>query len=430
MNPNKENVRRSVMVAFVLTTLVISISCRSNTGLVGTPFEDRCSSSAPVPAEEALIYERQREWLTEYRNAVDAHAPRARSQPIFGGHLLTADSNRASALLQPDAMKWAEISLDRFKHLGIQGVTLNLGYPMLLPWFPDSDRYLAYYREVARAVRKRGMTLAVEQIVLYTGSQFSPFKFKLSDLTLEEYMADQARMAQIIIDELAPDYLTVMHEPDTVAELTGLRSMLTPDVATTYLSTVLARLRRGRTLLGAGSGSWSSPLFADAFAKNTDVDYIDIHIYWINASSIANAYEMARSAEKHGKPVIVTEAGLYKSLGEGLEGVPLGEDLEETPNVEGVAAVYRRDVFSFWEPLDMEFLDVTVRFARSVDSQYISPYWTNMFFSYIDWTPETAGMSYRELNTQISARLTAQAWLNGRSTCVGRSYKALIDDAR
>jgi hypothetical protein len=383
-----------------------------------------------VPPEQASIYDQQRRWLADYRAAVDANSPGVQSRPVFGGHLLTADSNRAGALLQPDAMKWVELSLDRFEQLGMRGVTLNLGYPLLMPWFSDSDRYLEYYKKVARAVRRRGMLLAVEQIVLYTGSEFSPFDFELPDLTLEKYTEDQAQMAQIIIDELAPDYLTILHEPDTVAELTGLRSMLTPAVATAYVNDVLAKTRRGETRIGAGSGSWSSPLFAGDFSRNTGVDYIDVHIYWINAESIANAYAMARAAREHGKPVVISEAGLYKSTGEGREGMPLGEDLEPSPNVDGVVAVYRRDVFSFWQPLDSEFLDITARFARSVDTRYLSAYWTNMFFSYIDWTAGTSHMSYQQLNAQLSAQRTAEAWLEGRSTCTGRFYKTVVEGAR
>lgn len=384
---------------------------------VGVARSEQCSASRPVPPEEAHIYAQQTAWLDGYRAAVAARSPGAQSKPTFGGHLLTADSNRAEALLQPDAMKWARLSLDRFQDLGIQGVTLNIGYPILSKGFPSSDRYLAYYKEVAREVRKRGMALAVEQIVLYHESEFSPFKFKFGGLTLEKYTADQAAMAQTIIDNLAPDYLTVMHEPDTVAELTGLASFLSPEIATKYVNDVLGGLRRGRTLIGAGSGSWSGPEFVEAFVQNTNADYIDIHVYWINPFSVDAAYEMARIAKARGRPVVLTEAGLYKTVGEGREG---------TPHVDGVASVYRRDVFSFWEPLDMQFLDITAAFARSIDTKYLSVYWTNMFFSYVDWTPETAKMSYTQLNAQLSASQTALAWQARTFTCVGKRYREII----
>ena len=404
----------------MITAALILVACRGRSD-AAPPLANAACVAPPVPAQEADIYHQQQTWLAAYRATVDAHSPGARSQPVFGGHLLTADSNRADALLQPDAMRWVELSLDRFRQMGMRGVTLNLGYPLLMPWFPDSDRYLLYYKNVAKAVRERGMRLGVEQIVLYTRSPFSPFTFALDDLTLEKYTADQAQMAQIIVDELAPDDLTVLHEPDTIAELTGLRAMLTPSVATAYVNSVLAPLHREHTAIGAGSGSWSGAAFAEAFAKDTAVDYIDIHIYWINPASIANAYAMATAAERARKPVVITEAGLYKSLGAGREG---------TPHVDGVAAVYRRDVFSFWEPLDMQFLETTARFARSVDTRYISAYWTNMFFSYIDWTPETAPLPYSQLNAQRSGQLTAQAWVNGALTCAGRAYERVIEDRR
>ena len=393
------------MRRLVVLLALLASACRSGID---------CPSLA-VPHAEARIYAQQEAWLAEYAERVAARSPGARSRPVFGAHLLTADSNRAGALLQPDALAWAELSLDRFAALGIRGVTLNLGYPMLLPEFPDSARYLAYYEAVTAAVRKRAMTLAVEQTVLYTRSPFTPFAFPLEDLTLERYTAEQTRMAQIVIDRLAPDYLTVLHEPDTVAERTGLAMMLDPEVATRFVNDVLAGVRPGATKLGAGSGSWSGPRFAQAFAADTKLDYVDIHIYWVNPESIDAAYAMADAARQHGKAVIFTEVGLYKSLAEGLEG---------SSHVDGVAAVYRRDVFSFWEPLDVEFLATTARMARTLNTAYVSAYWSNMFFSYIDWNDETAALSYEELNRRRSAVSTASAWLEGRATCAGRAYEA------
>ena len=400
-------------LALLFALLVVSgVACRSTSPRLA----DVCPPK-PVPSEEAKIHSQQIAWLDAYRRAVEAREPGARSKPGFGGHLLTADSNRAGALLADDALDWAERSLDAFQALGMTGVTLNLGYPLLLPEFPDSARYLSYYRRVAESVRRRGMTLAVEQIVLYTKSRFSPFDFEFGAPSLERYTADQTRMAQIIVDTLAPDFLTILHEPDTVAELTGIASLLEPEVAARHVGAVARRVRRGTTKLGAGSGSWTRPEFVAAFARDANLDYIDIHVYWINEWSIENTYELARLASAGGKAVVFTEVGLYKTVGDGLEG---------TPHVEGVASVYRRDVFSFWAPLDVEFLELTARLARSVDASYVSAYWTNMLFSYIDWTPGTSPMSYQQLNANLSGQSTAQAWLAGRITCTGEAYREII----
>jgi len=376
-----------------------------------------CPMPVVVPPEQVKIHMQQREWLESYRNAVEAHASAAPSRPVFGAHLLTADSNRGDALLQSDAHKWVDISLDRFREMGVTGITLNIGYPMLLPSFPDSAKYLDYYRYVADAVHKRGMTLTVEQIVLYTGSQFTPFAFKFTDMSVAKYTAEQTQMAQIVIDNLRPDYLTIFHEPDTIAGLIGLNDFLDPAAATTFVKAVLAGVRKGTTLIGAGSGSWSDPAFAAQFAKTPGVDYIDIHIYWIDPASVARSYEMAQSAKANGKPVIISEAGLYKSIGEGNE---------TGYHVDGIAKVYSRDVFGFWEPLDMAFIDTTARFARSIDTKYMSIYWTNMFFSYADWTDKTKDMSYAELNREWSGQHTAGAWLVDRFTCAAKAYEDVI----
>lgn len=379
----------------------------------------RCGASAsaavPVPAEYQPMYETLRAEL----GAPVAVRPAAQGpSPVWGAHLLVADSNRGPILLSTRTMQGVELVLDRFKELGIEGVSVAIGYPLLTPTRnPESQRYLDFYKAVAAQVRARGMKFTVEQNVLYDNSNFSPWSFDLSGLTMQEMIEENHTMAQTIIDELHPDYLTVLHEPDTFAVLTGLEQFFDPTVAASYVAGVLNGLNRDGTLVGAGSGTWSGPGFAAAILHDADIDYLDLHIYWMNRSSVESGKEMVELARAYGKPVTIDEAWLYKSVGEGAEGLPglLGNEL-----------VFRRDVFSFFEPLDRSFLRSLARFAVSAGALYVAPYWSNMFFSYLEYGPATKELPYRELETMLEPEAVEQAVIADRFTRTGRQYARII----
>jgi hypothetical protein len=376
----------------------------------------RTQSSAPEPA----LLEPLRQWTSEFGSTVSRHVQQARP-PVFGAHLLVADSNRGPALLDQTTLPGVLLTLDRFRELGIRGVTLAIGYPLLVNGFPDGRRYLKFYAAVARAVRQRGMRLAVEQIVLFSNSVFSPWRVDFRDLTLTRFTAQQHQMAQTIIDAVHPDYLTVLHEPDTYATLTGLTQFNHPSSAAQYVRGVLRGLRRGTTKVGAGSGTWSNPDYVRQFAARTNVNYIDLHVYWTYPGAISAGYRMAQLARANHKPIVIDEAWLYKSIGTGVEG---------TASLAGWEAVFRRDVFDIFQPLDASFLTDVSRFARTVGARYISPFWTNQFFAYVPYTPATQALSYQNLQEGLEPSSAAWAITADRFTATGLRYRDIIRAAR
>jgi hypothetical protein len=382
----------------------------------------RCAELfAPVPEEFTDLYGLLEGWLQNFAELIDERAPGEDSRPVWGAHLLVVDSNRGDVLLRPTELIGVEMTLDRFAELGIQGVTIAIGYPLLTPDFPDRDRYLEYYRKVAAAVRKRGMSLAIEQIVIFNQSVFSPFELDFSNLTLATFTSDEREMAQTIIDELSPDYLTLIHEPDTFALLTGLSEFDDAAVTTTFVNDVLDGLRRGNTLIGAGSGTWSPLEYAESFAANTTLDYINLHLYRTVPEDITNGYAMAEAARRHGKEVLIDEAWLYKS---NLEGV------EATSSLASWEASFRRDAFSFWAPLDIQFHDTLSRFAETIGAQYVSPFWTNYYHGYVNYGPETKDLGYARLVRERAPLAAAEAIDRCRLTSLGTHYGEIIGTGR
>ena len=368
----------------------------------------------PVPAGFQPLYTTLGSQLhTPWSARPQAHGP----GPIWGAHLLVADSNDGPALLAPGRLAAVELTLERFKQLGIQGVSVAIGYPLLTPAFnPQSADYLEFYKAVAAMVRARGMTFSVEQIVLFDNSNFSPWTFDLSGLTMGQMIAENHQMAQTIIDDLHPDYLTIMHEPDTFAVLTGKNEFFEPTGVLAYVRGVLDGLNRGSTKVGAGSGTWSGPTYAEAILQSS-VDYLDMHIYWVNPSSVAAGRQMIALARAHGKPLVIDEAWLYKSVGEGVEG---------SPGLAGNEAGFRRDVFSFFEALDKRFLLDAARFAKTSGAVYFAPYWSNYFFSYLEYDPFTEGLSYKELVTELAPMAVEAAVVGDRFTGTGGTYARII----
>jgi hypothetical protein len=336
--------------------------------------------------------------------------------PVFGTHLLAANANRGTDLLNPTTLTVVDASLDRLKQLGLQGVTVTISFPLLNADYPRSADYLAFYATVAQHVRARGMTLTVEQHVVFSGTPFSDIKFDYSRLPFDQFVTQFREMTGKILDRVKPDYLTLLSEPDTFGKLTGYREAGTPQGAATMIGRVIQGLDRGKTKLGAGAGSWltNAPDYDTAFARLA-LDYIDLHIYPVTGQTADTGRRIAEVAKGAGKPIVLDEAWLYK-IGPG-EGGGI--------NFDQPTEAFRRDVFSFWAPLDARFLTLVAQFARTSGVVYVAPFWSTFFWGYVDYSPATKDLPYARLSTMANQAVTT-ALRDGTFTSTGEAYGAII----
>ena len=82
------------------------------------------------------------------------------------------------------------------------------------------------------------------------------------------------------------------------------------------------------------------------------------------------------------------------------------------------------DDFSFWEPLDSEFLGELVKLAYWKNLYYLSPFNSDSFFAYLDYNQygnDTVAQQTAALNAAASAAMRA-----GELGSVGQSYAAAI----
>jgi len=312
-------------------------------------------------------------------------------------------------------MSAVRLYLDRLKELGVDGVTIPIGYPLYTPGFPRYDAYVQFYKQVAQEVRKRGMTLAVESSVIFANTEFSSIQLDYSGLTFEKFEAERKEMVARIIEDTRPDYLNLGAEPDTQFELLHFEELANPAEYSEYVNHLLDGLDRGSTKIGAGIGSWGNLDYARRLADGTTLDSIHLHVYPIYKDFLEKILTISEIARQHGKRIVLDEAWLLKA-----DKPPTG--------IGSVAASpehFRRDAFSFWAPLDQKFLTVIAKIAKLAQIEYISPFWTQLFFAYIDYNSSNAHLSYRETSELVNRAASANL-VGGSFSSTGEAYRKLV----
>jgi hypothetical protein len=370
------------------------------------------SGPSGVPPKYAAAYELYKTGLERYDAYLDGAGP-GRGRPVlFGAELLAANSNQGPALLTPQAERVSALTLDRFKEMGLQGATLAIGYPILTDDVERSADYLAFYKKIAGLVRERGLKLCVKLHVVFVKTDFARLDADFSGLTIEKLARGKRLMAERILRDMAPDYLTLGGEPDTEAKLTGLPRLGTPEGYAELAAAILKGLPRGKTLVGVGQGTWISPDFAEAFAK-LDVDFINLHVYAFGRQTLANADRVCDIAARAGKRLILDECWLYKALP------------GESGPIAATADVFRRDWYTFWTPLDKLFLRTMAKLASRRGIEYVSPFWSGCFFAGLEYRDELDKGSYlagqQEFNREVFKNLQA-----GALTDLGRFFSGLV----
>ena len=246
------------------------------------------------------------------------------------------------------------------------------------------------------------MKLDVETNVVFANTPFSTITTSFAGLTLAQFAKDMLAMDQTVIDNLHPDYLDLCAEPDTDAELLGLPALNNPQNFSQFVKTVAGGLKKGSTLVGAGGSTWESPAFDQALVNIASLDFICLHVYPLSPSILQDIVSSCALAMQHGKKLVMDEAWLYKVATGQLAG-----------GVAGAEMVMRRDVYSFWQPLDEKFMQTITQLAEIEGIQYVSPFWSRNFFAYLPYDAQTASASYTQLtkaaNTAAGVRIQDDA---------------------
>jgi hypothetical protein len=325
-----------------------------------------------------------------------------------GAELLAANGNIGTGLLSAHALFGVETELDAYRALGVQGVTVCVSFPLLLPSTTDSSGYLGFYEQVAQQVHARDMVLSVEENPIFAGTQLTTLPISYAGLTLDSYAAEQQQQAQLIINDMQPEYLSLLTEPDTFSSVLRL-DLDTPATASQVVTAELSGLNRGITLVGAGSGTWSNPSIDQALLT-TSIDYLDVHVYPLAPADLTNLTSDVAAAKATGKSLVMDETWLYKDLTDGNFG-PAGTSQS---NASGPENEMKDVSFSFWEPLDESYVAAMVSYVRSQGFSYVAFFdGSRCFFGYLTWSPQLDAASYpafsQEYNQMVAANLAGPA---------------------
>jgi len=342
----------------------------------------------PVPAIYRDLYTELDTYLTNFQATLGAASPMS----FYGLHtasLLQADANAGAQLINPGYWEGVELQLQALKAGGVQGVAVEIGFPMLYQPFLQSvkqnqSEYVAFYANVAAAVRAMGLKLIVENDIMLTdsnaGAPWNSLAY-LSAMSWTQYQQARSETAALIAETMQPDYLVLVQEPDTEATNSGQSSAQTPSGSVSLLSQMIAAVGPSGVSgikLGAGVGTWQSD-FQDYIQGyvSQPIDFVDMHIYQVNLMNLPNAVIIAGIASAAGLPLSMSECWLFKSSDSEL-------------GVLSRILLRSRRVFSFWEPLDVLFLQTMEEFASSTRMAFLNPFTSYCFWAYLDYSKTLA----------------------------------------
>jgi len=401
-----------------LTALVILCGCGEQVQENGNEpaaagKEEGAESKVEVPGKYRDIYQELEGKLEELDACISDHWDGEPHGTTFSVELLTANSNRGEALLCEDTFQAIRRTLDSLESLGVKGITLGINYPILNPDFPRSQEYLDFYRRVAGEIKGRRLALIIETTTTFRNPTFSSLGVNYSGLTLDRYMREKRAMAETVLRELKPDYLTVENEPATQRANTGLD--FSAQNQTDIVSFILSGLDRSGVKIGAGAGTWEDLAYFESLARNTSLDYLDMHIYPIQGDFVVDkTVRISDIARSSGKGLSVGEAWLYKLA-----------ETELSVDIASAAGIFARDAYSFWIPLDGAFLEVMVKLSHYLDLEFASPFWMQYLYAYVGYDSSTAGLGYRETQGLVNQE-AARNINSGTLSPTGETYRELI----
>lgn len=430
----------TILIVFLVIILVLAIVRSKRREVVGDALQKRGfferifdrsgTPSSPilpggtdvgsVPAEFQTLYSKLESKLNSFESKLDKEWDGSKSRTIFSAGLVTANPNSGDALLSSQAYDLTIEYLDSLEDLGVGGIGMDINFPLLDPNFrgPEkSQEYLNFYKKLVGEIKSRDIALTIEVQPIFPDFSNLPVKQYYQGLTIETYKQRVAEMLKVIAVELRPEYLTVANEPSTAAGNTGL-PLHQLEVAVDEVKFILAELKKlglSDVKYGAGFGNWQTDyqVWTQRYTELADLDFLNVHIYPADGDLLDRVLTIDDISQKNGKRLAIHETWLYKwQLG------------ERSGDIAASANVFARDAYSFWQPLDSKFLNVLFKLAHSRNLEYVSPFWSNFFFTYFDYN-QVKDMSGRAMMKEAILQ-GAQAAKEGKITKTGEAYKDLI----
>jgi hypothetical protein len=400
---------------------------------------------AQVPPAFSDLYPVMQADITNFEATVDAGWNGVKTNCQFASVLLPAtDGGQGSAATNLNYFKNAVLPFfNGLTNLGITTIKFSISFPTLYqPYYNSSSglnnpagytNMLNFYTNLMGVLRQRGFKIIIPSQNIFPFEQPAISSY-YNSLTFADYTNGRSAQIQLIARVLKPDYLLVQSEP--ITEVDNLPASLgtqlnDPVTDTNMIAGFLndlqnAWLRTTNLIVGAGMGTWQ-PSFDTYLTNfvNLPLDMLDVHVYPINDTTnsgvvqdfLGRILQMADAAHSHGMKVGMGECWLQKER---------DSELAHPPS----QTVFQgRNTYSFWSPLDEEFLLCMVKVGQWKQFEFIDPFWTDFYFAYLDYTNEQSEISglseaaaspilNSDENTAVYSALAA-----GNSTNTGLAYQ-------
>ncbi len=396
----------------------------------------QCSSA---PAAYSTACAEMQGYIGTFNTTVSSQWSYAKGPTAFGTELLSANDNISlKGILASNALTKVQNELDGLARVGVQFVTVGASFPFLYQPFyggnnapaEDYALVLSFYQNVMAMARQHGMKVLIEATVVFPSyAPDVPLSAYYKSLSTSDFTNGRAQVAQVIVQQLQPDWLNLGSEPDTISILMGLPAEYTAQEWATQISTIVSQLpAHPNTKIGAGCGAWQQDGsdYVQAL-MSTGIDYYDMHTFSVNVpapgspSYLDDAVTYLDIAIAAGKGTAISETWDHKLTDAQLQ----GQGEYGILNALSTAEPYND--YSFWAPQDAAYLGEVIDLAYWKKLLYVSPFESELFFANVNYN-ENPDLSGTQLTSQ---EVAAEAFaLNaGTLSPLGKWYAAAINPA-
>jgi hypothetical protein len=380
---SRGNIMKRIPMLMLLAGCFLTFICPTMGQIQTTPLVEKpAQADAAVPDQFRPLYRELEETLRQAGQRYPFQ--KANARPLVAANLLMATSSRHV----PDPQDWKDLlaTLDAFQALNINAVHVLIMAPDLLQ--TNAAPLVDFYQRLASEIHSRNMKFFVEHFVYPLPSPRQPKELQevfskhapkgLHDdpQGRKDFLNMMEKEISLVYRDIKPDYLSIVTEPETLVRFTHLS--LSADDLANWVGEVTTHLKATgaspNTLLGAGALTWEPEDLDLKFAQQTNLDYIDIHLY---ALKLNNEDQLARLSnvvqkihqQRPNMRVAIGEAWLLKITGSADSSIP------------PMKLAFFQDNFSFWSPLDQQFLSLLMGVAQKENISVVVPFFSQFYFA-------------------------------------------------